>query len=363
MPRRSPASRRRAGRPPRPPSPIAGITPADSAAAKKSAGRSRPRTGWSQRSRASAPTMRPEAERDDRLVDERQLARAPGRRAGRASRLEPLAHGRLHAGLEHHHLPLARALRPVHRDVRVAQQVAGGLDAPFARGDAEARAEHDLAAGDANGQRAPPRPRAPRSAGRPRDHRRSSTSTANSSPPSRAAVSPRARNEAAAASSSTSSWSPVAWPKLSLTFLKSSRSMNSTVTGRAAAPRAHERVLQPLREQHAVGEVGERVVERLVGEALLEHLALVHAAQGQDRARRGWGRSGTLLARASTKCQLASDQRSRHSAAGVVPGLGRRPGHERARDLPVLRVDDVEQARAVEPRRPRSDERSADGVW
>ncbi len=51
---------------------------------------------------------------------------------------------------------------------------------------------------------------------------------ANSSPPSRATVSPGRRKERKRRAMEISSRSPTAWPRLSLTFLKRSRSRNST---------------------------------------------------------------------------------------------------------------------------------------
>ena len=71
-----------------------------------------------------------------------------------------------------------------------------------------------------------------------------------------------------------SSSSPAACPRLSLKVLKSSRSMNSTATSRGAGG---QRVLHAVDEQRAVREVGERVVEGLVVQLLLE------LAQLQDR--------------------------------------------------------------------------------
>ena len=54
-------------------------------------------------------------------------------------------------------------------------------------------------------------------------------STANSSPPRRAAMSEARRTEWRRSPTATSSASPAAWPRLSLTSLKSSRSTNSTI--------------------------------------------------------------------------------------------------------------------------------------
>ena len=69
----------------------------------------------------------------------------------------------------------------------------------------------------------------------------------------------------------TSSSSPTAWPRLSLTVLKSSRSMNSTRDAGAVVGARHG-VGDPFAEQRAVGQTGQRVVERLVRELVLDAL-------------------------------------------------------------------------------------------
>ena len=53
---------------------------------------------------------------------------------------------------------------------------------------------------------------------------------------------------------------------------------------RAAADRAHDRVLDAVGEQRAVGEARDRVVEGLVRELVLERLALADVAAVQDDA-------------------------------------------------------------------------------
>ena len=58
-----------------------------------------------------------------------------------------------------------------------------------------------------------------------------SSSSANSSPPNRATVSPGRADALSRSPTTTSSWSPTGWPRLSFTTLKSSRSRNSTATG------------------------------------------------------------------------------------------------------------------------------------
>ena len=109
---------------------------------------------------------------------------------------------------------------------------------------------------------------------------------------------------------------------------------------------APQRVLEALGEEQPVREVGERVVERLVGETLLEDLALVDAAQGED----GAGQEG--VARDAVGPGL--DELPPVAVADAPLRGGRRPrpgdgvGDERERDLPVLRVDHVQQARPVD---------------
>ena len=78
--------------------------------------------------------------------------------------------------------------------------------------------------------------------------------------------------------------SPAAWPNVSLTVLKSSRSRNSTASGRLSVASAAERVFDAITEQRPVREVGDRVVEGLIGELLLELLALGDVAQVDDDA-------------------------------------------------------------------------------
>ena len=74
---------------------------------------------------------------------------------------------------------------------------------------------------------------------------------------------------------STSISSPAAWPTLSLTSLKRSRSRNSTANGvRAGFAHARDRGVQAVEQVDAVGQAGQRVVQGLVGQALLGAQAL-----------------------------------------------------------------------------------------
>ena len=95
-------------------------------------------------------------------------------------------------------------------------------------------------------------------------------STANSSPPRRAAMSVARRTDRRRSPTATSRASPAACPSLSLTSLKSSRSTNRTIGTRPARIARLEARGDDLGEQRAVGEPGQRVVRGLVVELLLE---------------------------------------------------------------------------------------------
>ena len=164
------------------------MRPVSSASGMNASGESRPRAGWSQRTSASTPVMRPVSQRHDRLVDEAQL---PGLdAAGEVGlELEALEGAGVHLLLEELDAVLAPLLGEVHGHVGVAQHDLGRACPVVVDGDADAGGDDDLAAVDA--ERAAqvveqPQGEADRAdlvaAGAP-------TSTANSSPPSRAATS------------------------------------------------------------------------------------------------------------------------------------------------------------------------------
>ena len=91
----------------------------------------------------------------------------------------------------------------------------------------------------------------------------------NSSPPWRATVSlARAQRESRSATT-LSKRSPTLCPRLSLTFLKPSRSMNTTATPLCWRLRYDQRMLQTVAQQIAVRQPGEAVVVRLILELLL----------------------------------------------------------------------------------------------
>ena len=109
-----------------------------------------------------------------------------------------------------------------------------------------------------------------------------SSRTANSSPPKRATVSVGRIVALRRDATSRRTRSPAGWPRLSLTVLNSSRSMNMTATAAPDRSSAGERVLDTIGEERSVGEVRHGVVEGLVGELLLEHLPLADVAAVQD---------------------------------------------------------------------------------
>ena len=274
--------------------PIGTIRPVSSASGMKLSGCSRPRSGA-----ASAPAPRarrstPSLQAHDRLVVQLELA-GRDRALQVGLQLEAREHDLVHRGLEHPVAALAVALGDVHGGVGVADQVVGvGGAAVPGHGDAEARA-HDRApcwpsrSGSAKASRmrsaasdglleARPRPRAG-----PRTRRR------RSGPPCRS----RGRTLRVAWPRRSSTWSPAAWPRLSLIVLKSSRSRKMTASPSSSRRVPRDRVPHPVDEQRAVGEARHRVVEGLVRELLLEDLALADVAAVQHdavaRSRRGAG--------------------------------------------------------------------------
>ena len=225
-------------------SPIGTMSPVSSASGMNSAGATSPRSGCCQRTSASAPTQRAVGERDDRLEEEPELAALERAvRARSRSRCAVAARARMRVVEHLDQRALPRVLGAVHRGVGVAEQLLGrsspGRPARCRRSrrrTCSVAVEHE---------RRPDRLEQPLgdldrvllAASRPA---RSSHSTVNSSPPKRATVSPGRITPRAAAPTSTSSSSPASWPRLSLTFLKRSRSRNSTAT-RCAVARGHAR--------------------------------------------------------------------------------------------------------------------------
>ena len=158
-------------------------------------------------------------------------------------------------------------------------------DPPGCSDDADARADHQLAAGDRDRLR-----QAARAGG-------AATSTASglvgaleqqrelvAAEPRERVARPRDRRRTARRPA-CSSWSPASWPRLSLTCLKPSRSTSSTASASRDARGPRERLVEPVAEQRAVrrGPVS-AVVERLPGQLLLEPHALGHVARVEHDA-------------------------------------------------------------------------------
>ena len=109
-----------------------------------SPGATMPRSGWSQRTSASTPARRPVFERDDRLVDEAQLAELDGALELRPE-LVALADRGVHARVEDREAGLAVGLGHVHRDVGVADDVRRDLGGVAGARDPDARGDRDVA--------------------------------------------------------------------------------------------------------------------------------------------------------------------------------------------------------------------------
>ena len=104
---------------------------------------------------------------------------------------------------------------------------------------------------------------------------------ANSSPPSRATVSSARSALRRRSPQICSSRSPAAWPSESLTCLKSSRSRKATTAG---SPRG-QRLGDALLEQRAVGEAGQRVLEREAAQVVVAQAAAAGAVEQRRAAR------------------------------------------------------------------------------
>ena len=103
---------------------------------------------------------------------------------------------------------------------------------------------------------------------------RSSRTITNSSPPKRATVSAARTSACSRRPRPSSSSSPAAWPRLSFTTLKRSRSRKSTATLQSARSAARQRECEAVDEERPVGKVRQVVVQCLVRERLLGSLAV-----------------------------------------------------------------------------------------
>ena len=282
--------------------PISSISPVSSANGMKAPGGRSPRSGCCQRTSASKP-------RCPRRPGRRSAGSA--RRARRAPRapelgldLEPFHRGVVHLGGEDPVAALAAALGGVHRQVGVAEQLAA-VGAGGAERDADAGAGGDLPRGQPDRERATPRgcARRPRSpardrAGPPRGRR---TRRRRAGPRC-----PRAGGRRPA------DWRTVFEQVVAGGVAEAVVDRLEVVEvdeqhGEAAivARAARGGVLDPVAEQRLVGQPGERVVERLVRELLLEPAVLGHVAEAphpaDDLAVDALGRESRSNTRPSTK--------------------------------------------------------------
>ena len=203
----------------------------------------------------------------------------------------------MHRRLEHLVAALARFLRHVHRDVGVAQQLLGAFGSAFGPEVGEARCRSTRG-------RTPPCSRAgtaPSSAVRMRAATSaasmpsvaSSSRIANSSPPSRAPVS-AARRQSLQPLADLAEHEVAGRVAERVVDRLEVVEVHEQHRHRAAVARlALERVFDAVLEQRAVREPGDRVVERLVRELLLERLALARrrgcSARCRGRSRRAAG--------------------------------------------------------------------------
>ena len=329
-------------------------SPACSAAGSSSAGDSRPRVGWFQRTRASHAHDPAVGQGDLRLqVDDELVGGQRG--AELLHRAQPVAAAavRSRAG---------RRARPPWPDFAAymatsAQRSSsctvvagtGAVETPMLTPTCRRMPS------TVNGSRMCSRSRRAMSwaSSRPAPGSR----TANSSPPSRASTGRAARARRAAAGPTwRSSWSPAWWPRLSLTSLNPSRSSSRSAAGvRAVAVGQHG--LRPLEQRAAVGQPGE-----LVGARLLADLVEGRGPRGRSprcgRGRRARSRSrarprrraaGRPSPKASTprlamvqtsgSASRRSAVRARVSSAGsgdrAGPGAGRGDGDQADADQPA----------------------------
>ena len=141
---------------------------------------------------------------------------------------------------------------------------------------------------------------------------RSSTSTANSSPPRRAMQSWAPIAARSRGGTAISSESPVWCPSESLMTLNWSRSTISSATSVPVGAGAAQRGVDPLDEVRAVGEPGERVLER-------------HAGASRPRSSGGRGRRS-----AGGRPSAGRSRRRRRSRPGSALCTHRRPNATRA---------------------------------
>ena len=240
-------------------------------------GRARPRSGWCQRASASTPTVAPVVEVDDRLVVGHQLA-AGERLAQLGLEPEPLDGAGVHVVLVGLEAALAAALGGVHGEVGVAQELLA------ARCPACAKAMPMLTLADTSVPsivkvrlkeltiRSATAMTSCSVAG-------SSRSTANSSPPRRAAVSAARRHRWRRSVTADEQEVAGGVAEAVVDGLEVVEVEEEHREVAAAAGDPGEGVLDTVAEEALVRQVRERVVERLVRELVLEAAPLGDVAE------------------------------------------------------------------------------------
>ena len=216
-----------------PSAPIGTISPVSSATAMNSPARARRARDAASAAAPRRRTIAPSSQR--RSAGSTSMNSLALERAAQvAARREALgARASCIARVEAARAPRPACLRAVHRDVGVAHQRRRRRRRRRDTRDADARAHASTSWPSTHERLARAAPdRVPRSPARVvAAIVASPAATTNSSPPSaRDGVAARAMQRRAAAPTSTSSASPAAWPSVSLTILKRSRSRKSTAT-------------------------------------------------------------------------------------------------------------------------------------
>ena len=131
--------------------PIGRIAPFSSAISMKSPGATSPRSGWSQRTRASTPSMPPPASDTIGWYIIRSWPSSTALRSCEASSWRSRIEG-VHARVEDGEAGLPVRLRHVHREVGVADDVGGRLTGAVSAGDADADGDDDVVTVDEVGR-------------------------------------------------------------------------------------------------------------------------------------------------------------------------------------------------------------------
>ena len=288
-------------------------------------GETRPRSGWRQRTSASAQLTDLAGEVDHRLEVEGELV-LDQRLAQISLERATLAHLHVHVGIEEAVSVAALGLGPVQRDVGIAEQLVG-VDVRIGRhGDADAGADAHLMAvdierrpdgfEDALGECA--------GVGRTPRHGLQDGELVAAEAGHRVEVA-GAGEQARADGLQQGVAGRVAERVVDRLELVEVDAQEREPVAVTAQP--HQRLVEPLVQQHAVGEVGERVMPCHVGDARLVALAVGDVGVGRDHAALGEGSCVDLDHRAV-------------GALALVCGLAGQAASDRE-ELPDARIADA----------------------